>query len=97
MHIVVQMQSDADLAKIIRAGSKSGRLPRRLDRGQKQRDQDADNGNHHQQLDQGKTTFSTNHGALLGLARHLAAPEPPRPRGDGIAASSVQYRRSAGL
>jgi hypothetical protein len=33
----------------------AGSLPGRLDRGQQQGDKDADDGDHHQQLDQGKT------------------------------------------
>ena len=48
------MQRQADLLEVIGALGPPGRLPRRLDRRQQQGNQDADDGDHHQKLDQRK-------------------------------------------
>ena len=44
----------ADLLEVVDALGAAGRLAGRLDGGQEQADQDGDDGDHHQQLDQGE-------------------------------------------
>ena len=48
------LKRQPDLVQVITAGNASGRLTRRLDCRQQQRDQDADDRNHHQQFDERK-------------------------------------------
>jgi hypothetical protein len=52
--IVVVMQRQTDLLKIVRALRPPGRFASRLHGGQEQRHQDADNSDHHQQFDERK-------------------------------------------
>ena len=51
-HRVVLRGGQADLLEIVAALRSAGRFARRLHRGQKQRDQNADDRDHHQQFDQ---------------------------------------------
>jgi hypothetical protein len=53
--IVEVVESQTELLQIIFAARTAGRFPRLLHGGQQQRDQDGDNGDHNQQLDQGKS------------------------------------------
>jgi hypothetical protein len=46
----------AQLPEVVRAAGHAGRFPGGLDRRQQQADQDADDGDHYQQLDQRKAT-----------------------------------------
>jgi hypothetical protein len=52
---VVTLNANAELPKIILALRTPGRLACRLNGRQEQRHQDADDGNHHEQLHKGKT------------------------------------------
>ena len=52
--VVMVVQGQAELLEVVGALHPAGRLARRLHRGQQQRDQDADDRDHHQQLDQRK-------------------------------------------
>jgi len=53
--VVERLESDADLAEVVRATGAAGRFAGGLDRWQEQRHQDADDGDHYQQFHQGKT------------------------------------------
>jgi hypothetical protein len=52
---VVLNGADADLLQIVLAADAAAGFPRLLDGGDQQRHQDPDDGDHHQQLDQGET------------------------------------------
>ena len=54
VRIVIVLRRQGELLQVVDATGPPGRLAGRLDRRQQQRDQDADNGNHHQQFDQRK-------------------------------------------
>jgi hypothetical protein len=51
---MVILKCDSDLLQIVDALRPAGRLAGGLHGGQEQRDQDADDGNHHKQFDQRK-------------------------------------------
>ena len=51
---MIGVQRKADLLEVVRAVHSASRLAGGLDRGQQQRDENADDGNHHQKLDQRK-------------------------------------------
>ena len=51
----VGMDGQSDLPEVVAAQYPAGCLPGRLDRGKQQGNEQADDGDHHQQLDQGKT------------------------------------------
>ncbi len=53
--LVVHVQRQADLLKMVRALQPPGRFPRSLHRRQQQRDQDANDGDNHEQLHERKT------------------------------------------
>jgi hypothetical protein len=53
--VVMVLPGQADLLELIRALSASSRFARRLNGRQQQRDQNADDRNHDQQLDQSET------------------------------------------
>jgi hypothetical protein len=55
------VQRESNLLQIVFALRTPGRFPRLLNRWQQQGDQHADDGNHHQKLDQGKPTRSAMH------------------------------------
>ena len=55
---LVVVQSQADLLQVVGALGAAGGLAGRLHGGKQQRDQDGDDGDHHQQLDQGETPTS---------------------------------------
>ncbi len=57
------VQSDAELLEVVFAGRPPGRFPRLLNSRQEQGDQDCNDGNHHQQLDQGESSSLTPSGA----------------------------------
>jgi hypothetical protein len=52
------VQSQADLLEIVAALHAPRRLARGLHRRQQQRHEDANDGDYHQQLNEGKTTFA---------------------------------------
>jgi hypothetical protein len=52
------MNADAELLQVVDALRAPGGFPRRLDRRQQQSNQDADDGNHDQQLNQRETAFA---------------------------------------
>ena len=55
MDVVVIVHGDAELLEVVDALGAAGRFAGRLNRRQQQRHQDANNGDHHQELDEGKT------------------------------------------
>jgi hypothetical protein len=63
---------DNDLSEVVGARGLGGGLAHLLDGRQEQADQDGDDGDHHQQLDQGErgtTPAAQMHGSLLARAR----------------------------
>ena len=54
MRVMIMMGGQAELPKIVRALRPPGRFAGRLNGRQQQRDQDADDRDHHQQLDERK-------------------------------------------
>src|SRR4051812_19525916 len=54
---MIILQSEADLLQMIAALHSSSGFAGRLNRRQQQRDEHADDGNHHQQLDESKTAL----------------------------------------
>jgi hypothetical protein len=58
---MVVVQREADLLDVVGALRAPRRLPRRLDGGQQQGDQDNDDRDHHQQLDQRETGSLPSH------------------------------------
>jgi hypothetical protein len=74
MHVGVVVHRQSDLLEMVAALGAAGRLPRLLHRRQQQRDEDADDGDHDQQFDQGKSAmsimrFRSCHGAHLSISR----------------------------
>ena len=70
MRAVVIVHRQSNLLQIVQALGPPRRFPRRLNGGQQQGDQDADDGDHHQQLDQREGTRD----ARRGNATHGNAP-----------------------
>src|SRR5207248_3681226 len=62
--IVIRVHGDAELLEIGGTRHAVGRLADFLDRGQQQTDQHRDDGNDHQQFDEGKTPATDAHGSL---------------------------------
>ena len=56
--VVIVLQRQANLLEMVAALHAAGGLAGGLHGGQQQRDQHADDGDHHQQLDKSETTFS---------------------------------------
>gem|GEM_PF-3626510 len=56
-HVIVQRQTD--LVQVIAAGRAPSGLAAGLDGGQDEADQDADDGNHNQQLDEAETVLAS--------------------------------------
>jgi hypothetical protein len=63
--IVEIMRGETDLSEVVQALDPVGCLAHLLNCGQRQADQDDDDGNHHQQLDQGEPFALTSHRAPL--------------------------------
>ena len=61
MGIVVEMQGDAKLLLVVPATRGAGGFAGVLHRGEEQTDEDANDGNHHQQLHQRKAGFAARH------------------------------------
>jgi hypothetical protein len=68
-----------NLLQVIRALGPPGRLPGRLHRRQEQRDQDTDDGNHHQQFDQCEGATIRSHWEILRMSMKCRemAQQPP--------------------
>ncbi len=60
VRIVIVVHRQADLLQVVEARRAAGRLAGLLHGGQKQGNQNADDGNYHQQLDEGET-FAEGH------------------------------------
>jgi hypothetical protein len=78
---VVPIHAQRELFQIVLATSPPCRLARCLNRGQKQRDQDANDGHHHEELNQRKSTeasFSETRFLVRVSERRGDAWSPPR-------------------
>ncbi len=62
LRVGVVVDAETDLLEVVGALTAAGRFARRLHGGQQQCDEDADDRNHHQQLDQSETAKSGSHG-----------------------------------
>src|SRR5262245_24568031 len=71
MVAVVVMESEDDVMEIVLALRGVGGLAYLLGRGDDQRHQDGDDGDHHEQLDQGEAQFSFSHGSILSYDGEL--------------------------
>ena len=80
VRFVVEVDSGADLLQIVGALRPAPGFPSGLDRRQQETDQHADDGDHHQQFNQGESGSWTMH----GVGRSPAA---TRPRTSGLPAS----------
>jgi hypothetical protein len=83
------MQRHADLLQIVDTARPPGRLARRLDGGQKKRNENSDDRNDHQQLDEGETA-----GAVPGTMNpHPITSNPNDPPFDSRTGSLDPARR----
>ena len=92
--VVVVLKSHAQLLQVVVAVGPPGRLPGRLDGRQQQGHQDPDNGDHHQQLDQGEPRpAALRHDKHLYDKKRLPAPSPRVGRLGGGRACRLEYHK----
>src|SRR5262249_52709530 len=101
--LVVVVQGQAELPQVVLAAHAVGGLAHLLDGGQQQADQDGDDGDHHQQLDQGEGVTAVHGGGppvwgrrppLLGAAGSAVGAWSPSPQRQARAAGIYGARYS---